>query len=132
MEDEMTRDREQPLNPPGIDAPDRKIVRKYIPMREYDDIEANGYHFYAKVEVESCGAHDEDLRVRKAEEGATYLIYMWQFDNKVAIPERFEDSYISRIGETWRTLIEREICRQAALLPCTAWEVEYGERICDL
>jgi hypothetical protein len=121
----MIRDREQPLNPPGIDAPDRKIKRQYIPSREYDDIEANGYHFCAKVEIEAYGKFGENLRIKKLDEGATYLIYMWQFDTRVAIPEKFEDSYISRTGPTWRELIEREICRQAALLPCTTWEVEY-------
>jgi hypothetical protein len=118
----MIRDREQPLNPPGIDAPDRKIVRQYIPMREYDDIEANGYHFWAKVEVVSSG---KDLRIARVDEGATYLIYMWQFNEKVVIPERFIESYISPTGPMWSELIEREICRQAELLPCTAWEVEY-------
>jgi hypothetical protein len=118
----MIRDREQPLNPPGIDAPDRKIVRQYIPMRVYDDIEANWYHFWAKVEVVSSG---KDLRIARVDEGATYLIYMWQFNEKVAIPERFIESYISPTGPTWSELIEREICRQAALLPCTAWEAEY-------
>lgn|SRR5512133_1109153 len=121
----MIRDREQPLNPPGIDAPDRKIKRQYIPMREYDDIEANGYHFAAYVEIEACGKRDESTRVRTADEGAYYLIYMWQFNTQVSIPNKFFDSYISRTGPTWRELIEREICRQASELPGTAWEVEY-------
>jgi hypothetical protein len=117
----MIRDREQPLNPPGIDAPDRKVKRQYIPSREYDDIEANGYHFSAYSEVESCGAHDEDTRVSD-----DYRLYWLDYYQCLqTIPDKFVDSYISPTGETWRTLIEREICRQAALLPCTAWEVEY-------
>jgi hypothetical protein len=116
----MIRNREQPLNPPGIDAPDRKIKRQYIPMREYDDIEANGYHFSTLAEVEACGKHDEDLQ---ASLGTIYLVGASSAKHLVFI--KFLESYISPTGPTWRELIEREICRQAALFPCTAWEVEY-------
>lgn len=117
----MIRDREQPLNPPGIDAPERKIKRQYIPMREYDDIEANGYHFAAYAKVEACGKRDEDLRVADG-----YRVYRWDtFLCQQGIPDKFLDSYISKDGPTWSELIEREICRQASELPGTAWEVEY-------
>jgi hypothetical protein len=117
----MIRDREQPLNPPGIDAPDRKIVRQYIPMREYDDIEANGFSFWLNAEVEACGNKDADFRV-------SILGHVCMYDENDEIRDTFKaflDSYISPTGPTWRELIEREICRQAALLPCTTWEVEY-------
>jgi hypothetical protein len=116
----MIRDREQPLNPPGIDAPDRKIVRQYIPMREYDDIEANGYTFDCFATFETCGKRDADSMV-------SFLrsVEVWLGDEKHYVISGFLDSYISPTGPTWRELIEREICRQAALLPCTAWEVEY-------
>jgi hypothetical protein len=116
----MIRDREQPLNPPGIDAPDRKIKRQYIPMREYDDIEANGCCFIAQAIVESCDRNDEvsDLQLVRA---------FYYLDDRDNLASKFLDSYISRTGPTWRELIEREICRQAALLPGTAWEVEYEE-----
>jgi hypothetical protein len=120
----MNMDREQPLNPPGIDAPDRKIVRQYIPMREYDDIEANGQIFRCLAEVESCGNHDEDIRVFEVVTLYMAIHNVLQFV-PIAFINPFIDSYISRTGPTWRELIEREICRQAALLPCTAWEVEY-------
>jgi hypothetical protein len=124
MEDEMIRDREQPLNPPGIDAPDRKVKRQYIPMREYDDIEANGYEFYCMAEVENTGI--ENTSVSKC----TDIFYWVGDDYRIVMPNKFIDSAYfpsdPRIpGPTWRELIEREICRQAALLPCTAWEVEY-------
>jgi hypothetical protein len=115
----MIRDREQPLNPPGIDAPDRKIVRQYIPMREYQ-LEANERDFNCTAEVEACGNRGQDMRVS--------LLPVCLFcidDDAYPIPSFFRDSYISPTGPTWRELIEREICRQAALLPCTAWEVEY-------
>ena len=114
------RDREQALNPPGTGAPDRKIVRQYIPMREYDDIEANGAHFECMAEVEACGKRDANMRVS----GMPVPLFCID-NNKYPIFSRFLDSYISTTGPTWRELIEREICRQAALLPGTAWEVEY-------
>jgi hypothetical protein len=117
----MIRDREQPLNPPGTDAPDRKVKRQYIPMREYDDIEANEYTFNYFAEVENYGAHGDDLRV-----SLHMLPSVWNGDDRHPFPfSKFLDSYISPTGPTWRELIEREICRQAALLPCTTWEVEY-------
>jgi hypothetical protein len=116
----MIRDREQPLNPPGIDAPDRKIKRQYIPMREYDDIEANGEAFRCSSIVEACGDKDEDLRVCVGG-----LVFLYGDGYQIQILPLWLDSYISRTGPTWRELIEREICRRAALLPCTAWEVEY-------
>jgi hypothetical protein len=106
----MIRDREQPLNPPGIDAPDRKIKRQYIPRTDYD-IEVNGTAFSVVAEVEACGRKDQDLCVSNLD-----------IDGRIAL---FLESYISPTGPTWRELIEREICRQAALLPGTAWEVEY-------
>jgi hypothetical protein len=117
----MIHEYEQPLNPPGINAAERKIVRQYVPRREYDDVEANGYHFVVYAEVEAYGCHDEDIRVSDGNR-----LYWWDnFQCQQSIPAKFLDSYISPTGETWRTLIEREVCRQAALLPCTAWEVEY-------
>jgi hypothetical protein len=116
----MIRDREQPLNPPGIDAPDRKIVRQYIPMRHYEDIYVNGYLFESRALVEACGARDADFCVERFE-----FLYRVSGDAIETVPAKFLDSYISPTGPTWRELIEREICRQAALLPCTAWEVEY-------
>jgi hypothetical protein len=119
----MIRDREQPLNPPGIDAPDRKIVRQYIPMREYDEVNVNGYFFIVCCEVESYGPKELDMRVLSGYR----LRHLDNFECEQKIPLKFIDSFISRSGDTWRTLIEREICRQAALLPGTAWEVEYDE-----
>jgi hypothetical protein len=121
MEDEMIRDREQPLNPPGTDAPDRKVKRQYIPMHTYDDIEVNNQVFQCRAEVEACGNRGKDLRV--------YEISLLKISicgpMTLAVPVVFLESYISPTGPTWRELIEREICRQAALLPCTVWEVEY-------
>lgn len=116
----MIRDREQPLNPPRTDAPERNIVRQYIPMREYDDIEANGYTFDCIATVEARGKRDADSVV-----SSLRSVEAWSGDEKHYVLSGFLDSYISPTGPTWRELIEREICRQAALLPGTAWEVEY-------
>jgi len=69
----------------------------------------------------TCGKHDVDLRVSST----ITRLFADEKHIEIEIPTKFLDSYISRTGETWRELIEREICRQAALLPCTAWEVEY-------
>ena len=118
----MNTDREQPLNPPGWDAPERKIKRQYVPMREYDNIEANGYNFSCIAVVESCDKRDEDLRVA---EGSSIMKMWCEVWDKMDIPSKFLDSYISTTGPTWRELIEREICRQARELPGTAWKVEY-------
>ncbi len=109
----MIRDREQPLNPPGWDAPDRKIKRQYVPMRCYQ-VEANGHDFDCTAEVEACGDHDQDLCVS--------LFPVCLFNNGSDVYPIFSltlDSYISRTGPTWRELIEREICRQALGLQMT-------------
>ncbi len=116
----MIRDKEQPLNPPGWDAPERKIKRQYVPMREYIDIEANGERFDCVAEVEACGEHDENIKVSRFR-----VIWHMCLDARHGVHGKYLDSYISRSGPTWRELIEREICRQAGELPGTAWEIEY-------
>ena len=116
----MPREYGQPLNPPGWDAPERKIKRQYVPMREYADVEANGYSFECQAEVEAYGAHDDDLRVSNY---CPISIHIGE-ETRIVLAI-FADSHISPNGPTWRELIEREICRQASELPGTAWEVEY-------
>jgi hypothetical protein len=115
----MIRDREQPLNPPGIDAPDRKIIRQYIPMREYA-VDRFANTIYAEAEVEES---QKDETVCSKIEGFSFWDEAAQM--LIQIPPMHLSATPKDCTETLQTIIEREICRHAALLPCTTWEVEY-------
>ena len=93
-----------------------KLIREYVPLRDYD-VEVNGLAFLVVAEVQRIdGSYDF------AEPACPRLYY----DGVgLCLPDALLNSYTSKGGETWRTLIEREVCYQAEKLTAFAWVTEY-------
>ena len=112
-------DREQLLNPPGWDAPDRKIMRQYIPFSEYE-VKVGDTTIWANAEVERDDNGDIfcvrcEVQCYEDEDGEYIMIPAWTLAYFLTDP-------------SWPmgALIEREICYIAEKL-VAEWRNEYEE-----
>jgi hypothetical protein len=96
----------------------REVIRRYLPMREYT-MGMFGAFLYCDAEVE-CHLKTDDLEVWDM----MFLQYT-EGDKILPFPNFMLSCRPGTNSDTWKDIIEREICRQAAELP--GWKNEYKE-----
>jgi hypothetical protein len=113
----------EPVDKEDVDV---TLERYYVPFRQYDDIEVRGLRFQAFATV------DKSILVKEDWIDVTEIGEITMIDDEGCehiVPDAFLDSRPAESQETWRALIEREICLQAEKLPKREWkeDLEYAE-----